>query len=201
MRIGVPMKSVADADRVAGDPGLGAGQQPVLAQDLVDQRRFAGIRAADDRDLQGLRGRGAASSRERNPRIRHPRADRHRPGSCWHSAPSNSRPGLQGAVKIVHPLAMLGRDAQRLAQTQRIGLQRAGLAGAALGLVGGQDDMLGPLAQDVGEIFIRRRHADAGVDDEQADIGLVHRAFGQAAHPALQAVIGRPFPDRPNRPR
>ena len=41
-----------DRDRIAGDAGLGAGQHPLFAQNLVDQRRFAGVRAADDGDLQ-----------------------------------------------------------------------------------------------------------------------------------------------------
>ena len=84
---------------------------------------------------------------------------------------------------------MLGRDAQRLAQAQRPALDRAGLAGPPLGLVGDKDDVAGAPAQDVGEVFVGRGDARAGVDHEQADIGLIDRAFGQAAHPALQAVI------------
>ena len=84
---------------------------------------------------------------------------------------------------------MLGRDAQRLAQPQRPGFGRAGLARGPLGLVGGQDDVLGALAQDVGEILVRRRDAHAGVDDEQADVGLVHGTLGQAPHPALQRIV------------
>lgn len=43
-----------DRDRVVGDPGLGAGQQAVLADDLVDQRRLARVGATDHRDLQGF---------------------------------------------------------------------------------------------------------------------------------------------------
>ena len=42
-----------DGDRVAGDPGLGAGQQPLLADEAVDQRRLAGIRPPDHGDLDG----------------------------------------------------------------------------------------------------------------------------------------------------
>src|SRR3712207_7998008 len=29
------------------------------------------------------------------------------------------------------------------------------------------------------------------VDEEEADVGLLHRALGQAAHPSLQRVVGR----------
>ena len=44
-------------------------------------------------------------------------------------------------------------------------------------------------AQDVGKDLIRRGDAHPPVDQEQADIGHVHRPLGQAAHPALQAVV------------
>ena len=84
---------------------------------------------------------------------------------------------------------MLGRDAQGLAQAKGIGLHGPRLSGAALGLVGGDDDVLGAAAQDLGEILVGRGDADARVDDEQADVGLVNGAFGQAAHASLKAVI------------
>ena len=84
---------------------------------------------------------------------------------------------------------MFGGDAQRLSQAQAPGLHRAGFACPAFGLVGGDDHVFRTLAKDIGEIFVRCRHADARVDHEQADIGLVHGTLGQAAHPALQAVV------------
>ena len=49
--------SQIDRDGVAGDAGLGAGQQPLLAEQPVDQRRFPGIGPADHRDAdRPLRG-------------------------------------------------------------------------------------------------------------------------------------------------
>ena len=67
-----------DGDRVARDPGLRPGQHPLLAEQAVDQRRFAGIRLADDGDVERLR-RVAASRPPASPlptRPRHGRADR-----------------------------------------------------------------------------------------------------------------------------
>ena len=56
--------------------------------------------------------------------------------------------------------------------------------------------MAGALAEDVGEHRIHRRHAGAGVDDEQADIRLVHRALRQTPHAGGQRVSARVFEPR-----
>ena len=45
-----------DADGIAGDARLRAGEQPLLAEDAIDQGRFAGIGPADDGDAQRLCG-------------------------------------------------------------------------------------------------------------------------------------------------
>ena len=42
--------------------------------------------------------------------------------------------------QVDHALAMLGAERDRLAEAERPGLEHAGLAGPALGLVGGEDD-------------------------------------------------------------
>ena len=44
-----------DGDRIARDPGLGPGEQPVLAEHAVDQGRLAGVGPADDRELERRR--------------------------------------------------------------------------------------------------------------------------------------------------
>ena len=51
-RAAVPVP--VDRDGIAGDAGFRAGQQPLLADQRVDQRRLAGIRAADDGDAHRL---------------------------------------------------------------------------------------------------------------------------------------------------
>ncbi len=43
---------IVDRDRIAGDPGLGPGQQAVLAQQPVDQSGFARIGSSDDGQLE-----------------------------------------------------------------------------------------------------------------------------------------------------
>ena len=48
-------------------------------------------------------------------------------------------------------------------------------------------------AQDFREDLIGGRDPGAGVHHEKADVGHLDRAFGQAAHPALQAVVARVF--------
>ena len=85
---------------------------------------------------------------------------------------------------------MFGRQPHRLAQTQGIGLQSARVACLALGLVDAQDHPRRFLAQDLGKNLVRRCHPHAAINQEEADIGHIHRAFGQAPHPALKAVVG-----------
>ena len=60
-----PRHSQSTAIAVAGDAGLGAGQQPLLADQRVDQRRLAGVGAADDGEPQ--RPCRAAPPRPRPP--------------------------------------------------------------------------------------------------------------------------------------
>ena len=50
-----------DRDGIAGGAGFGAGQQPLLAEQMVDQRRFAGIGAADDGNADRARARASSS--------------------------------------------------------------------------------------------------------------------------------------------
>ena len=45
-----PLPVEIDRDRVARDAGLRPGEQALLAEQTVDQRRLAGIRPADHRD-------------------------------------------------------------------------------------------------------------------------------------------------------
>jgi len=85
---------------------------------------------------------------------------------------------------------MLCREANGLAQPQPPGLDHPGIGGRALGLVRRKDHVIRPLAQNLGENLIHRRHPGARVDHEEADIGHLDRALGQPPHPAFKAVIG-----------
>ncbi len=96
----------------------------------------------------------------------------------------------QHAVKIVDPLAMLGGKAQGFAQTKAPCLNRAAIPGFAFGLVHAQNHARILFAQDIGKNLIRGGDANAAIHQEQADIRHFNGALGQAAHPALKAVIG-----------
>jgi hypothetical protein len=85
---------------------------------------------------------------------------------------------------------MFGRKRQRLAQAQLPGLDQAGLRRLPLGLVGGEDHGAAGAAQDVGEDPVIGGDTRARVDQEEARVGHLHRAFAEAAHAALQAVVG-----------
>ncbi len=89
-------------DRVARQARLGAGDHPLLAEQAVQQRGFAGVWSADDGELQ-------------------------RPLSL----PPPVRLGGRQAIgdfahQVGQALAVLGRDGDRLAQAERICLQRRG---------------------------------------------------------------------------
>ncbi len=70
---------------------------------------------------------------------------------------------------------MLGADRDRLAEAERIGFERARLAGAALALIGDQDCGLAGLAHQIGEGAIGRHRAGARIDQKQDRVGLRHR--------------------------
>ena len=95
-----------DRDRIARDPRFGPGDQPVLAEHAVDQRRLARVRAPDDRQLQRRVGT------RRPPR-----------SSASPSSPLEMR--QQRLEQVAHALAMLGRQLDRIAEAQRQRLEDA----------------------------------------------------------------------------
>ena len=99
-------------------------------------------------------------------------------------------------IKIIQPFTVFCRQANWLSKTKRIGLDHARISGAAFALVGGQNDIVGPLAQDIGKHQIGRSHPVASINHEQTDIGHINRAFGQTAHTALQTVVRHIFQTR-----
>ena len=77
---------------------------------------------------------------------------------------------------------MLGRQRERLAEAKRERLDPPGLAGAALGLVGGDDHRRVLMPQPARDFLVERGQPLAPVDHEQGDIGLAHRGLGLLAH-------------------
>ncbi len=83
---------------------------------------------------------------------------------------------------------MLGRDRDGLAQSERIALENARLAGAAFGLVGGKHHGHVLPAQPATDLLVERGDAGARVDHKQRCVGVLQRDLGLRAHPAGQAV-------------
>ena len=157
-----------DGDRIARDAGLGPGDHPLLAEHLVDQGRFARVGAPDDRHLERtvfvvlVLGRVFLAVLALDERA-------------------------QQLEQVDQPLAMLGRQRERLTEAELIGLHPPGLAGVALGLVGGDDHRRILAAQPARNLFVERGQPLSPVDHEQCDIGFAHRRLGLRAHPPGQA--------------
>ena len=132
-------RSTAMASRVM--PASGAGEQPLLAEQPVDQRRLAGIRPADHGDAD----RAGAAVR---PPLRPSRRLRGR----------FRQRGAQRVVEIGQALAVLGRDRDRLAETERIGFEPAAPRPRVPSLLlATRIDRLAGLAHQIGEGAVGRR--------------------------------------------
>src|SRR6185312_10865045 len=98
-RLALPVE--IDGNGIARDAGLGARQQPLLADEAVDQRRLAGVRPADDGDADRMRAallaRGVLALL----------------GGLFRQR------GDERVVEIDHALVVLGRDADRPAEPDR----------------------------------------------------------------------------------
>ena len=96
----------------------------------------------------------------------------------------------QGVVEVAEALAMLGGNLDRLAEAERIGFHRAGLAVLALALVGDQHHRLVGAAREIGKAAIVRRQAGARIDHEHQRVGQRDRGFGLLLHPRGQRALG-----------
>ena len=98
-------------------PGSGPGQQPILAEDAVEQRRLAGVGAAEHGDAQRL---GRIDRRPVLVLVK--LAARRRPRRRVSSAARLRQNFAQRLVEIGRALAMLGRDRDRIAEAEFIGV-------------------------------------------------------------------------------
>jgi hypothetical protein len=167
-----------DGDGIAGGAGLGAGQKAFFAEQVIDQRGFAGVGTANDghadRPLRQILFRfDDVVVVELLPLIR---GLRHQRAQC--------------VVEIAQSLAMFGRDLNGIAETQRVGFHRAGIALLALALVGDQDHRLVGAAREIGKGAVVRREAGARVDHEHQGVGEADRGFGLLLHPRGQRALG-----------
>ena len=165
-----------DRDGVPSNAGFRPRQQPLLAEQAVDQRRFPGIGAADHGNADGTWCPGLLAAAVDSGRFRL---------GGRHGGFGKRR--LQRLVKIGKALPVLGRDRDRFAEAKFVGLEHAGPRRPALALVGDQDCRLARTAHEVGKRAVRRQRARAGVDQEQDRIRARDRGLGLLLHTAAQA--------------
>ena len=151
---------------VAGNPRLRAGNQTVLAQNLVNERRFACVRAANNGHLQyRVRCFGVGHFKCTAVDMRQQRLE-----------------------QVGHAFAMFAADRNRVAKAKRVAFQYAVIALLALGLVHGQHDRGRAAAQPTGDFFIERGDADTAIDQEQRNLRAGNRSLGLHPHPAGQGI-------------
>ncbi len=154
-------------DGVARQSRLGSGDHAILAEDRVDERRFAGIGPADDGDAKralrlgffGLAGFTATS----------------RLGF-------EAESGKAVALEIAEAETMLGGDRHWLSETELEGFVEAFVRGAAFALVGDQDHGAAGRARDTGKQLVGCGDTVARIDDEQHEIGGGQGRFRLLAH-------------------
>jgi len=172
-----------DTNGVARDARLRPREDPLLADQAVQQGRLADIRPADNRQQQRTFGRVLVL----------PWTFR-RLGAFVLVLRRGGDVADQGIMQVAQPLAVLGRERHWRAETEAMCLGQALLAGAAFALVGDHDDLGSPATQPRCEALVERHDAGAGVDQEKHDIGAVDGALGEAAHARLErlATLGLP---------
>ena len=131
-------------------PGTSCDDRALLAEQLVEERRLADVRPAEDRD-----------------------ADRVVVG---HDAARDAGQAVEHLVEQVAGVrAVQRRDRERVAEAEAVQLERERRLRRVVDLVREQQHVLLRLAQDLRELLVARRDAGARVDDEQHEVGLGDR--------------------------
>ena len=89
-------------------------------------------------------------------------------------------------IKLIRAVAVLGRQRNRVAQPQFIGLVQTGLSGTALGLIGSQHDRHIGLSEQSRKQLVFRQNADARIGQHQHHISLGNRRLGLRPHTRLK---------------
>ena len=158
-----------EIDRIARSARLFEGDDALLAQQRVDQRRFADVGPADDRDANSLvlfrdrliLGRGGRGAH-----------------------------GERMLDQLAHVLAVRGGDRQRGAERELVKFGAGALGGQAFGFVHGDQHGPARAAEQVGDRAILAGHAFAAVDQEDDCVGLRDRRLGLSCHGAHDAAPG-----------
>src|SRR4051794_10411192 len=152
-----------EVDRVARRARDLGDDHALAAQEAVDQRRLADVRATDDREaddvvvlLLGL----ALGEHVDDP-----------------------------VQQVPGPEPLGGGDRLRIAEPEAVEVGGQRHVADVVDLVGGEDDRLGPAAQEVGELLVPGPGAGARVDDQDGDLGVVERRLGLLADRAGHRVV------------
>ena len=146
-------------DRVDGGPGDVVDDHPLGTGQPVEQRGLADVGPADDRDPARSADLGLLLGRRLGQRLQ------------------------DGVEHVARAAAVQRRDRDRLPEPevpQPVGL---GLGALVVDLVGGQDDRLAGLAQDLDDRLVDVGDPDGRVDDEQHRVGERDRDLGLAGDP------------------
>ena len=155
--------SVSIASRVV--PGHLGDDHALAAEEGVDERGLADVRAPDDREpdevllvLARASSSGGSSSTSRSSRSPVPRP--------WR-----------------------GRHGHRLAEPEAVEVVRERQVARRVDLVRGHHDRHVAAAQDVGDLLVAGPQPGAGVDDEQRDLGVGQRGARLVADRDRQRVL------------
>ena len=158
-------------DGVARDAGLRPNEQTLLAEQAIDQSGLADIGTTDDGDADRARGDVGFGLLVlllgRRGEFRQGRADR--------------------VVEIRQTFAVLGRNRNRIAKAELIGLNGV-LSGTQLALVGDDDDGLAGAPHHIGELPVDRRQAGTHIHQEQHRVGALDRGGGLLHHAADKSI-------------
>ena len=149
-------------DRVARRARDVGDDHALFAEEAVDERGLADVRAADDREANGVVvGLRVALGQQ-----------------------------LDDAVEQVAGAEPLGGgDRQRLAQAEAMEVRGERQLADAVALVRRDDRRQRRAAQQIGHLLIARAHAGAGVDDEHRDLRFGQPGAGLVANRAGERVL------------
>ena len=197
--VGAPLPGEGKFDRIACNPSLGTGQQPILAKKPVDQCRFAHIRPADNRNPHWLLGllvlpdlNRVALLIERWLVITADNIDVVIIRFGQHIDTDHTGTFNDGIVKIDKPLAMCRRNRHWFSKPELPRLGKTSCTGTTLAFVSKKHDMRAGATYLIGKELVRRRHSGTGIDHHQCEISGIDRAFRLPAHAIFQTA-GRGF--------
>ena len=169
-------------------PGTSGHDHPLFAQQPIDQRRLAGVRAADDgdRDLRGGCGCAGPSPGCRRAPVRRPRRHRGRGAR----AVRGSRLTISSSSSPT-PWPCSALTSRIGSKPELIELERAGARAPIVGLVDGQDRRHVRAADRGGNVLVAGHQSFAAVDDEDDHVGGVDAPAARARRPVGAADPAR----------